>query len=116
MRTSAHGDNVGGASDQEGVNREREVATRVCAAGRTRRMANAGGLRACIDLVTLLVCCNLLARTSQPDVIVLTHTNAPSSAHTGAAGANGGGGDLPALTRLSTAVPTGVAMDREPLA
>ena len=35
-------------------------------------MANAGGLRACIDLVTLLVCCNLLARTSQPDVIVLT--------------------------------------------
>lgn len=80
-------------------------------------MANAGGLRACIDLVTLLVCCNLLARTSQPDVIVLTHAGgAPSSAHTGAAGANGGGGDLPALTRLSTAVPTAVAMDREALA
>lgn len=79
-------------------------------------MANAGGLRACIDLVTLLVCCNLLARTSQPDVIVLTHAGgAPSSAHTGAAGANGGG-DLPALTRLSTAVPTAVAMDREALA
>jgi len=115
LRTSARGDNVGGASDQEGVNREREVATRVCAAGWTGRMANAGGLRACIDLVTLLVCCNLLARTSQPDVIVLTHTNAPSSSHTGAAGANGGG-DLPALTRLSTAVPTAVAMDREALA
>ena len=79
-------------------------------------MANAGGLRACIDLVTLLVCCNLLARTSQTDVIVLTHAGgAPSSAHTGAAGANGGG-DLSALTRLSTAVPTAVAMDREALA
>ena len=65
-------------------------------------MANAGGLRACIDLVTLLVCCNLLARTSQPDVIVV-HTG--TSSHTGTA--------LPSLTHLSSAVPTSVAMDRE---
>ena len=67
-------------------------------------MANAGGLRACIDLVTLLVCCNLLARTSQPDVIVVTQ--APS--HTGAAG-----GAMPALLCNPSAVPTSPAMDRE---
>jgi len=68
-------------------------------------MANAGGLRACVDLVTLLVCCNLLARTSQPDVIVVTQ--APP--HTGAAG----GGAMPALLCNPSAAPTSPAMDRE---
>ena len=69
-------------------------------------MANAGGLRACIDLVTLLVCCNLLARTTQPDVIVISPTSASA----------GGEGDLPPLTRLTTtngrAAPAPVGMDR----
>jgi len=69
-------------------------------------MANVGGLRACVDLVTLLVCCNLLARTSQPDVIVVTQ--APP--HTGAAG----GGAMPALLcSTPSAVPTSPAMDRD---
>lgn len=65
-------------------------------------MANA--VRACIDLATLLVCCNLLARTSQPDVIVVTQ--APP--HTGAAG-----GAMPALLCNPSAAPTSPAMDRD---
>lgn len=70
-------------------------------------MANAGGLRACIDLVTLLVCCNLLARTTQPDVIVVSHA-APH--HTGAAG-----GAMPALLCNPSAAPTSASIDREEL-
>ena len=65
-------------------------------------MANA--VRACIDLVTLLVCCNLLARTSQPDVIVVTQ----AVPHTGAAG-----GAMPALLCDPSAAPTSASIDRE---
>ena len=61
-------------------------------------------LRTCVDLATLLVCCNLFSRTMQPDVIVVT--SAAPSARTAAAA-----GDLPALARLSAAAPE--FMDRE---
>lgn len=65
-------------------------------------MAN---VRGCIDLLTLLVCCNLLSRTSQPDVIVVTQ----AAPHTGAARS----GAMPALLCNPSAVPTSPAMDRE---